>query len=338
MIRLTAVIDLEAEGRRALTFESSSKSFVIGRDAKADFQIPLTTISRAHARIVETDNVYVFEDLGSTHGSLINGQKLDKGEKKVLRDGDLIELTKAKITCNINIEQVIEHDSGENTRMIADRAVQGILGRLGDDDDSSPFVRILSGPDEGQRLTLSGGLSQWTLGRSKDSHLVLNDSNISRKHAIIERGRNGFLIQDLGSKNGIQINGKRYRKPRLLKDQDEIGIGPMKLLFIDPDAELMAALQGVPGFEVAGPEVEEMEEDPSVVGAPLDPSADLAEEHGLEGDDPTPFEEEEDPYADIDPSLLESQGSKLPSAILISFGLALIVAVGLLLALLLTPA
>ena len=82
MIRLTAVIDIEGQAPRALTHESNARSIVIGRDPSADFQLPLSTVSRHHARISEVDNVYTLEDLGSTHGTAINGKVITKGEKR----------------------------------------------------------------------------------------------------------------------------------------------------------------------------------------------------------------------------------------------------------------
>jgi pSer/pThr/pTyr-binding forkhead associated (FHA) protein len=315
---------------------------VIGRDAEADFRIPLTTISRAHVRIVETDNVYVLEDLGSTHGSLINGEKLTKGEKKVLRDGDIIELTKAKITCNIDMQQVVDSDSGENTRMIADKAVQGILGRLGDSQGTNPFIRVLSGPDEGQKLDLGAPTSEWDLGRSGDCQLVLNDVNISRRHALVKRDWNGYLIQDLGSKNGIEINGKSYRKPRRLQDQDEITVGPIKMLFIDPDWAIMAALKDVAGFQQDDEDKEFLEEDPSVMGAPQDDNElepqDEQEDDLAAAEENSEFTDTNEDYANIDPTLLEPVNKEGPGGkIILGLGLSILVLALILLAAVFMP-
>src|SRR5262249_31136165 len=159
--------EIEGQAPRALTHESNARTIVMGRDSSADFQIPLSTISRQHARISETDHVYILEDLGSTHGTLVNGRKLDKNEKKVLRNGDIIELTKAKITANIEEEKVASVEPGEGTQAIAARAVQGILGRLGEAQNDGPFFRVIAGPDEGARYPLTGTTSEWSLGRSK---------------------------------------------------------------------------------------------------------------------------------------------------------------------------
>lgn len=312
MIRLMAVVELEGQAPRALTHESNAKSFTMGRDGSADFQIPLTTVSRVHARISETDNVYMLEDLGSTHGTLLNGKKIPKGEKQVLRDGDVIELTKARITCSIAIDKVADMDAVEGTQAIALKAMEGILGRMGDPASDGPFFRVLNGADEGARLALAGTHSEWAMGRSKDCELVLNDPNVSRRHAIVQKDWNGFTIQDLGSKNGVIVNERKIEKPRRLKHQDMLVIGPIKLVYIDPDAELMASLADVPGFEPEVEEPEVMEEMPSVAGAPEEQEYSEGFDEEGHGDEGEGAEAEEEEFEDIDPELLADTPSKFP--------------------------
>jgi len=55
-----------------------------------------------------------------------------------------------------------------------------------------------------------------TLGRSKDADCVLRDPNVSRRHAELRRAANGdWTIADLGSTNGIKVNGRRVGSTRL---------------------------------------------------------------------------------------------------------------------------
>ena len=266
VIRLNAVIEIEGQAPRALTHESTATTIILGRDASADFQIPLSTISRQHARITEADGVYVIEDLGSTHGTIVQGKKITKGEKKVLKDGDVIELTKAKVKISIENERFIEAVSGEGTKAIAARAVVGILGRLGEAQGEQEYFRVLNGADEGTRFVMQGGFSEWNFGRSKDCEFVLNDPNVSRKHARVKRDWNNIIIEDLGSKNGVLVNDQLVKKTRKLKDRDEITIGPVKLVYINPDADLLKAIEDVPGFQKEEPS--EVEAEASIMGAP----------------------------------------------------------------------
>lgn len=292
MIRLTAVMEIDGQAPRALTFESNARNIIMGRDASSDFQLPLPTVSRHHARISESDSIYFVEDLGSSHGTKLNGKPLVAKDKKVLRNGDTIEVTKAKITCAIDADKVASEDLQEGSVKVAQRAVQGILGRLGEVKEGTAYLRGVSGKHNGLQLMLAGTRTEWALGRSQDCELVIDDANVSRRHAQIRKDWSGYLIEDLGSKNGIVLNEKRIEKTRRLKSEDEIQIGPIKLVFVDPDAYLLDALKAVPGFEVEDSVSEENDE-----------AAQGSGDGGVEGE-PLP-EEEPDELADLDPSLLE---------------------------------
>lgn len=69
-----------------------------------------------------------------------------------------------------------------------------------------------------------------TLGRDPASSLVLDHREISRRHATIRRAPSGWEIHDLGSSNGIRIQGHRM-EAALLTDEDEIRIGPFRIVF-----------------------------------------------------------------------------------------------------------
>jgi pSer/pThr/pTyr-binding forkhead associated (FHA) protein len=329
VIRLNAVIEIEGQAPRALTHESTAQTIILGRDASADFQIPLSTISRQHARIVEQDGLYVIEDLGSTHGTTVAGKKLSKGEKKVLKDGDVIELTKAKVKIAIESDRLIEAVPGEGTKAIAARAVVGILGKLGEAQGEQEYFRVLNGADEGTRFVMQGGFTEWSFGRSKDCEFVLNDPNVSRKHARVKRDWNNVIIEDLGSKNGVLVNDQLVKKTRKLRDRDEITIGPVKLVYINPDADLLKAIEDVPGFQKDDPS--EAEAEASVMGAP-DDGLQPHEGGGTEGGEipePLPGEgtmdgggysrassspggESMGEMDHIDPDLLDERTSKVP--------------------------
>lgn len=62
------------------------------------------------------------------------------------------------------------------------------------------------------------------LGRSKtNADLVLDDSNVSRQHAAVERGPDGWYVVDLGSTNGVYIGGVKVTRQRI-EDGDIIEI------------------------------------------------------------------------------------------------------------------
>ena len=64
-----------------------------------------------------------------------------------------------------------------------------------------------------------------TIGRSKDADCVLRDPNVSRHHAELRRSPGGdWTIADLGSTNGIKVNGRRLGSTRL-KSGDQVTLG-----------------------------------------------------------------------------------------------------------------
>jgi hypothetical protein len=58
----------------------------------------------------------------------------------------------------------------------------------------------------GKRFVVGAGGA--TLGRSRDCDVVVDDANVSRKHAEIRPGPHGWTIADLGSTNGTRVNGR----------------------------------------------------------------------------------------------------------------------------------
>jgi len=85
-----------------------------------------------------------------------------------------------------------------------------------------------------------------TIGRGSDCDVVLSKRQISRYHAQIDRDDGGYLLRDLGSKNGTYVNGQEVRdKPHRLKDGDEIQIALcVKMGFVGADATLPLELTG----------------------------------------------------------------------------------------------
>jgi hypothetical protein len=75
------------------------------------------------------------------------------------------------------------------------------------------------------------------IGRGDDCHVIINDRQASRHHARITQTQDGYVLEDLGSKNGTFLNGQSLTSPAVLKDGDEIGIAfAAKLGFVDAGA------------------------------------------------------------------------------------------------------
>lgn len=80
-----------------------------------------------------------------------------------------------------------------------------------------------------RRYVLEGPRAR--IGRSKDAECVLRDPNVSRHHAELQRSPSGdWTIADLGSTNGVQVNGRRIASTRL-RPGDQVTIGTTTFLF-----------------------------------------------------------------------------------------------------------
>lgn len=88
---------------------------------------------------------------------------------------------------------------------------------------------------DGRTLDYPVSKDEITIGRSKDNHISLKDDAVSRHHAKLVNGQEGYLLRDLGSFNGTKVNDRSIRKV-LLKNEDRILIGHSKLTFYDNDS------------------------------------------------------------------------------------------------------
>ena len=83
---------------------------------------------------------------------------------------------------------------------------------------------------EGKRMPVGPGGA--VIGRSRECDIVLQDSNVSRRHAEIRpTGGDGWTITDLGSTNGVKVNGLRIANATPLKPGDQIAVGTVDVRF-----------------------------------------------------------------------------------------------------------
>jgi len=86
--------------------------------------------------------------------------------------------------------------------------------------------RLVWGPRE---IALDPGEN--LIGRDRDSVVWIDDASVSRRHARIAVDDSGATVEDLGSKNGTFLRGRRIGKPARLADKDTIKIGPASMIF-----------------------------------------------------------------------------------------------------------
>jgi len=249
-VKLQVVMSIPGKDPREFEYEFEEHRIAIGRDQDNEIQVPLSTVSRHHCVLYRHESEWFLEDLKSTHGTKHNGRPVGAGGKKLMRDGDTIDLIHFQITFH-NAALSSPDYSAEKTEALARKMVEEVLATIGKGGDEVPYVRVMNGPDEGKRFDIGVDVSEAVVGRGNDCDFQINDANISRRHAIIRRDWNEITIEDCGSKNGVVINDRKIGKPTALRDADEILLGAVRLTFIDPSAKFIGKLDDIPAFAEA---------------------------------------------------------------------------------------
>jgi DNA-binding winged helix-turn-helix (wHTH) protein len=131
-----------------------------------------------------------------------------------------------------------------------DALISRLRAALGDDARAPRYVRTVYGfgyafdaaegaiEESELRLVMSDGSRTVSLhagpnliGRGGEVALSVDSARVSRQHARIDAGAEGVTIEDLGSKNGTFVNGRRITARTMLNDGDEISIGPARMTF-----------------------------------------------------------------------------------------------------------
>lgn len=132
-----------------------------------------------------------------------------------------------------NAEPALEVPLGEPVSIQTD----GIPGNEFEDASTDGATKVFLAPENVKPILNFGGGNQYeivdeeiAIGRSQQCHVVLEDRRSSRKHSLIKREDNKYIIKDLGSANGTLVNGERVDEQQL-HSGDEIQIGDTKFTF-----------------------------------------------------------------------------------------------------------
>lgn len=145
-------------------------------------------------------------------------------------------------------------------------------------------------------------LRECFIGRRPENHVILNDTKVSRRHAVIREFQRGeFWLIDFGTKNGTFLNGTRVRQPTCLASDDEIRFGNFTVVFKcptlaagDPETYVSTIAVQMPStslakqIEVTGRSVALLDRDAQILSIPQDARRWL--EHAFE--EPAPEENE----------------------------------------------
>ena len=220
-------------------FELANSEIIIGRDENADLTITSQAVSRRHARLIREEDGYVLEDLGSSNGTFINGQKISG--RRALKSGDQIRLGRVvTLIYEAPKSEVsktsIESGLPEPARTVVREAPGVPLGAMQTMIGEGPSVsQVDAGPPEfvvaiagenPQTHILTG--QSMTIGRLEGNDILIPSPLISRHHARLDKVDGGYrLTMSPDATNPILFEGRELEGPRALRHGDILRIGSL---------------------------------------------------------------------------------------------------------------
>jgi pSer/pThr/pTyr-binding forkhead associated (FHA) protein len=253
---------------RTVEVEAGRGAVTLGREAGSDIELPFGTVSARHARLVRAADVWAVTDAGSANGTFLGDERLRAGEPQVLREGQSFRLADVELVFEGASASEGEAATPESTATLARRLVSDLFGSCRPAEVARLVVE--GGPEQGKELVLAVAGQSYRVGRARDCDLVLEDDDVSREHASFQRTWSGVEVQDLGSKNGVEVEGVRVDGVGRMRDGEAVLVGGITLRLDDPEDRYlremqqepkrsattpMAAQEGVP-VPVAAPEPE----------------------------------------------------------------------------------
>lgn len=243
------------EGRKSVV-PFARDELSIGRQEGNAIRLSERNVSRHHARLRRVDERVVVEDLGSSYGIRINGERV-RGES-TLRVGDLLQIGDYDLTVQPDrAEQPASSPARDRPiaqaptrvdvpaitdglRLTEDQTATEQLDTSGSDlgevvdvpADQAPRLLVLNTALAGREFACI--LGRLRMGRSYDNDIAIDHPSLSRTHARLvldDEGR--WELIDTGSVNGVKINDEP-RDRAYLTDQDEFELGHVRLRFLDP--------------------------------------------------------------------------------------------------------
>jgi hypothetical protein len=139
---------------------------------------------------------------------------------------------------------------GEGTATIARRLISDLFGAAGGD-----IARLVveSGSARQGDLRLEVVGRRYLAGRADSCDLVLVSEHVSREHAAFVRRWDGVVVTDIGSKNGVLVNGQAIPGEQHLADGDAITVGTTIIRLTDPEDRYRRRLESFGAGAIGGP-------------------------------------------------------------------------------------
>lgn len=207
-------------------FELARSEIIIGRDPGVDLTIPSVAVSRRHARLTREGDAYMLEDLGSSNGTYLNGERLTA--RRPLTSGDKIRFGKA-----VTITYVAPSDADataiRSRPAMPASVLQTVMGeepKIEFDAAAPPQISVAIAGGSLTTHTLTRPVL--TIGRVEENDIVIPSQIVSGQHARLERANGGYKLVILAeAKNPVLFEGRPVEGSRILHHGDTLRIGSL---------------------------------------------------------------------------------------------------------------
>jgi ABC transport system ATP-binding/permease protein len=213
-------------------FELTEAQFTVGRDPANSWPLDFKAISRNHAKFSKRGESYILQDLGSSNGTFVNGEKIEgpyslKGGEEIglglsvkLRyqvDGAAPALNETEIQSLDHLNSTVETSLGG----LGQTTVGEVLPQMGE----PPKLSVAIAGSVPEVYTLNK--QRLTYGRGEENDIVIPSPVVSRNHGYLEKTPlGGYQISVLPEAgNPVYVNGYSISGIGALKDDANIRIG-----------------------------------------------------------------------------------------------------------------
>jgi len=261
------------------SFEFESGPITVGRSPQCRVLIEGDMISRTHLVLDLLHGTWHATHQGSLTPTLLNNTPIPHGQPRRVNDGDVLTIGDYTMRAAYGHDTVLpdlqpmressadmtigqgnamtqvaspqktfmgssppmSHGAGAGTA-----AAPGPAGRV------VPSLFVLGA--EGGKLELREIERPYVIGRAAGCDLMVQNSSVSRRHAIVRFDGNRIYVRDAGARNPLRINGRPIFGESPLSHGDVLGVGPVELrVATEADAPGRAPAAAAAGSPVGGP-------------------------------------------------------------------------------------
>ncbi|AKF08230.1 FHA domain-containing protein [Sandaracinus amylolyticus] len=239
----------------------------IGRKEGNTIRLTERNISRRHAKLRKANGSYLVEDLSSYNGVKVNGRRI--GNEATLKAGDQISIGDYQLALQLDDGATIPDTTAPMaapnggaepaTAMLQSPAIAPGAPTLPAGGVGTPAIVVgpparlvmTSQPAPGAEFALARPVTR--IGRAEELDVWINHRSISREHAEVTNDGGAIRIKDLGSANGVRVNGRDVQQAEL-KPGDTLELGQVRFRFVGPGEQFVFDAAHTMQLEAASPE------------------------------------------------------------------------------------